>query len=91
MPRHDADKIQQKIMERLSIAGDEWVSLRDLTAMLFNQTTDREAARQVIYALVNTHVIETQERLNPNRTVSYFFRLKKLALTSTNEPPADQL
>jgi hypothetical protein len=91
MPRHDADKIQQKIMERLSIAGDEWVSLRDLTALLFNQTTDRETARQVIYALVNTHVVETQERLNPNRTVSYFFRLKKLALTSTNEPPADQL
>jgi hypothetical protein len=91
MPRQDADKIQQKIMDRLTIAGDEWVSLRDLTAMLFNQTGDRETARQVIYALVNTHVIETQERLNPNRTVSYFFRLKKLALTSNNDSPADSL
>jgi hypothetical protein len=91
MPRQDADKIEQKIMDRLTLAGGEWVSLRDLTALLFNQTGDRETARQVIYSLVNTHVVETQERLNPNKTVSYFFRLKKLALTSTNEPPADQL
>jgi hypothetical protein len=91
MPRQDADKIQQKIMERLTIAGGEWVSLRDLTALLFNQTGDRETARQVIYALVNTHVVETQERLNPNKTVSYFFRLKKLALTSNNDSPADPL
>jgi hypothetical protein len=91
MPRQDADKIEQKIMDRLTLAGGEWVSLRDLTALLFNQTGDRETARQVIYSLVNTHVVETQERLNPNKTVSYFFRLKKLALTSTNDSPADPL
>ena len=87
----DTARVREKILARLDGASGEWVSLRDLTALLFNQTSDRETARQVVYALVNEQVIETDERLNHNKTVSYFFRLKNPALPTNEPPPAGLL
>jgi len=87
----DTARVREKILARLASSGYDWVSLRDLTALLFNQTSDREAARQVVYSLVNEQVIQTDERLNHNKTVSYFFKLKNLALPTNDLPPADEL
>lgn len=87
----DTARVRGKILAKLENSGNEWVSLRDLTATLFNQTSDREIARQVIYAMVNEQVIETDEKINHNRTVSYFFRLKNPALPTNEPPPAGLL
>jgi len=76
-------RVAAKLAARLEDAAGEWVTIRDLTVNLFRQPQDRELATQLIRDLINEYRLESIDKMNPNKTVSVFVRLKPA------DPPAN--
>ncbi len=79
----NARRVAAKLAAKLEDAKGEWVTIRDLTINLFRQPQDRELATQMIRDLINEYRLESIDKMNPNKTVSVFVRLKPA------DPPAN--
>ncbi|XGB43219.1 MAG: hypothetical protein LVS60_05435 [Nodosilinea sp. LVE1205-7] len=76
-------RVGAKLAAKLEEAQGEWVTIRDLTINLFRQPQDRELATQLIRDLINEYRLESIDKLNPNKTITVFVRLKP------TDPPAN--
>ena len=79
-------RVSAKLSAKLEAANGEWVTIRDLTVNLFRQPQDRELATQLIRDLINEYRLESIDKLNPNKTVSVFVRLKPTDPPANNSP-----
>jgi hypothetical protein len=79
----NARRVAAKLAVKLEDAKGEWITIRDLTVNLFRQPQDRELATQMIRDLINEYRLESIDKMNPNKTVSVFVRLKPA------DPPAN--
>jgi hypothetical protein len=79
----NARRVAAKLAAKLEDAKGEWITIRDLTINLFRQPQDRELATQMIRDLINEYRLESIDKMNPNKTVSVFVRLKPA------DPPAN--
>jgi hypothetical protein len=79
----NARRVAAKLAAKLEDAKGEWVTIRDLTINLFRQPQDRELATQMIRDLINEYRLESIDKMNPNKTISVFVRLKPA------DPPAN--
>jgi hypothetical protein len=76
MPDPIAAKVATKLATRIEAAGGDWVSIRDLSTNLVSQPEEREIALNLIRQMINAYQLETMEKENPNKTISYFVRVK---------------
>ncbi len=76
MPDPIAAKVATKLAARIEAAGGDWVSIRDLSTNLVSQPEEREIALNLIRQMINAYQLETMEKENPNKTISYFVRVK---------------
>ena len=72
-----AAKVAAKLAAKLESANGEWVSIRDLSINLVSQPEEREIALNLIRQRINTYQLETMEKENPNKTITYFVRVKQ--------------
>jgi hypothetical protein len=82
----NARRVAAKLAAKLEDAKGEWVTIRDLTINLFRQPQDRELATQMIRDLINEYRLESIDKMNPNKTVSVFVRLKPADPPANNSP-----
>jgi hypothetical protein len=76
MPDPIAAKVATKLATRIEAAGGDWVSIRDLSTNLVSQPEERDIALNLIRQMINAYQLETMEKENPNKTISYFVRVK---------------
>jgi hypothetical protein len=76
MPDPIAAKVAEKLAARIEAAGGDWVNIRDLSTNLVSQPEEREIALNLIRQMINAYQLETMEKENPNKTISYFVRVK---------------
>jgi hypothetical protein len=76
MPDPIAAKVAEKLTARMDAAGGDWVNIRDLSTNLVSQPEEREIALNLIRQMINAYQLETMEKENPNKTISYFVRVK---------------
>jgi hypothetical protein len=76
MPDPIAAKVATKLAVRLEAAGGDWVNIRDLSTNLVSQPEEREIALNLIRQMINAYQLETMDKENPNKTISYFVRVK---------------
>ncbi len=69
------ERVREKLTAKLEENRGEWFNIRELTANLFRQPQDREILIEVIREMINAYTVETMEKENANKTVSYFIRL----------------
>ena len=81
-----AAKVAAKLAAKLETANGEWVSIRDLSVNLVSQPEEREIALDLIRQRINTYQLETMEKENPNKTISYFVRVKQDTSLNSNSP-----
>ena len=72
-----AAKVAAKLAAKLEAANGEWVSIRDLSINLVSQPEEREIALNLIRQRINAYQLETMEKENPNKTITYFVRVKQ--------------
>jgi hypothetical protein len=80
----NARRVAAKLAAKLEDSKGEWVTIRDLTINLFRQPQDRELATQMIRNLINEYRLESIDKMNPNKTISVFVRLKPADPTANN-------
>ncbi len=76
MPDPIAAKVAEKLAARLEAADGDWVNIRDLSTNLVSQPDERDIALNLIRQMINAYQLETTEKENPNKTISYFVRVK---------------
>jgi hypothetical protein len=76
MPDPIAAKVAEKLTARMDAAGGDWVNIRDLSTNLVSQPEEREIALNLIRQMINAYQLETMDKENPNKTISYFVRVK---------------
>jgi hypothetical protein len=76
MPDPIAAKVAEKLTARIEAAGGDWVNIRDLSTNLVSQPEEREIALNLIRQMINAYQLETMDKENPNKTISYFVRVK---------------
>jgi hypothetical protein len=76
MPDPIAAKVAEKLAARMDAAGGDWVNIRDLSTNLVSQPEEREIALNLIRQMINAYQLETTEKENLNKTISYFVRVK---------------
>jgi hypothetical protein len=76
MPDPIAAKVAEKLTARMDAAGGDWVNIRDLSTNLVSQPEERDIALNLIRQMINEYRLETMDKENPNKTISYFVRVK---------------
>ncbi len=76
MPDPMAAKVATKLAARIEAAGGDWVNIRDLSTNLVSQPEERDIALNLIRQMINAYQLETMDKENPNKTISYFVRVK---------------
>ncbi len=76
MPNPIAAKVAEKLTARMEAAGGDWVNIRDLSTNLVSQPEERDIALNLIRQMINEYRLETMDKENPNKTISYFVRVK---------------
>jgi len=79
-------KVAAKLAAKLETANGEWVSIRDLSVNLVSQPEEREIALNLIRQRINAYQLETMEKENPNKTISYFVRVKQDTSVNSDSP-----
>lgn len=81
-----AFKVATKLMAKLEASNGQWVSIRDLSINLVSQVEEREIALKLVQQMIDNYQLETMDKENPNRTISYFVRLKQGGLANSDKP-----
>ncbi|MFM7637178.1 MAG: hypothetical protein ACKO5W_04855, partial [Crocinitomicaceae bacterium] len=82
------ERVRQKLLVKLEETRGEWLNIRELTSNLFRQPQDREIFLEVVREMINSYAVETTEKENSNRTISYFIRLPESS-SPTNKQGTD--